>query len=162
MDARLTISNLISKHSKIKGHVLELCNKSINHRHTDSEEIARMNTKIARWTNDMESALESSATNSARAIDTHRLVLSILREETIISLNRPQLTAQRESAVYEGALQTCIASSRSIIRTLASHTKVANAAPLTWPSLTWATWMSAFIVLYAAVENELSVTVALS
>ena len=156
------MSDLVSKHSRIKGSVIELCNKSINHRQVDTEIAERISTKIVKWTNEVDSVLESSAGGRPRLDESSRLVLGILEDETVISLNRPRLTTPRDSAIYGSALQTCIASSRSIIKTLASAIERSEATQLIWPSFTWATWMSALIILYATTEGELQPGVALA
>lgn len=159
MDPRLMLLCLCAKHSTIKGRVLELCNKSINHRNLDMAEVSRVRTMIAKWANDVDSTLDHGVGSPASLEPLQELTLNILRDESIIALNRPLLTGERTSESYESALQACIASSRSIIKALARH---AGRTPLVWPSFTWAAWMSGFIVLYAVVEGELALSVALS
>lgn len=159
MDSRLNLLCLCSRHSRIKGHVLELCNKSINYRNLDTAEVGRIQTMIAKWANDVESLLDGNASSNPPIDDLHQLMLDVQKDETIIALNRPLLTGERMCESYDSALQACISSSRSIIKSLS---RKAGSIPLVWPSFTWAAWMSGFIVLYAAVEGELPLTVALS
>ena len=156
------MSDLVSKHSRIKGSVIELCNKSINHRQVDTEIAERIGTKIVKWANELESVLESNARVSSCLNESSELILNILKDESVISLNRPRLTAPRDSGTYGSALQTCIASSRSIIKTLAGAVERSETAQLTWPTFTWTTWMGALIILYATTEGELQPSVALS
>lgn len=148
MDSRLTLLCLCAKHSRIKGRVLELCNKSINHRHLDMGEVAQTRTMIAKWANEVEDSLESGTPCG----DLHQLTLSVLKDESTIALNRPLLTGDERDQGYESALQACIASSRSIIKSIAHH---AGHTPLIWPSFTWAAWMGGFVVLYATTKGEL-------
>lgn len=152
---------ICAKHSGIKGRVLELCNKSINYRQLDMDEVHAVRTEIAKWANNVEGTLDSyDPGGSSLSFDAlHSLILDVLKHESIIALNRPLLTGERPSESYDSALQACISSSRSIIKSLARH---ASSAPLAWPSFTWAAWMSGFIVLYAAVEGELPAAAAMA
>lgn len=156
MDSRLRLLCLVAKHSRIKGEILELCNKSINYRNLDTMEVARVRTLITKWANDVDSVLED---DSSPVSPLHELILAVLKDESVIALNRPLLTGEKTSESYSSALQACIASSRSIIKILARH---GGEIPLAWPSFTWATWMSGFIVLYTATEGELPMKVAIS
>lgn len=159
MDPRLSLLCLCSKHSKIKGRVLELCNKSINHRHLDLDEVARTRTMIAKWANNAENVMESRVSDDTLPTLLHRLILEVLKNESIIALNRPLLTDPSKSEEYESALQACVASARSIILALSRNL---GATPLVWPSFTWAAWMSGFIVVFATVKGEMPPTVGLA
>ena len=166
-DTRFVLLTLLSRHAVIKGLILELCNKSIYHRHMDTAEVADINLKVARWANETDHAFESSSDASANMNHFHQAMLNVLRQESVIALNRPILTVSKDGPDYNAALQACISASRAIIRTLSGqiqlHELEGNAkTPLVWPSFTWATWMSAFIVIYAANEGEIPLPVAIS
>ena len=151
MDPRLSLLCLISKHSIIKGRVLELCNKSINHRSFEMDEVGRARTMIAKWANDVDNALDQGGRDGSTVTPFQSLVLEVLKNETVIALNRPFLSGG-PSEEYDSALQACLAASRSIIKSLVRDAEYAS---LMWPSLTWAAWMSGFITLYATVEGEM-------
>lgn len=105
------------------------------------------------------SVIEDESSNRSALNPLHRLLLDVMKDESIIALNRPLLTEPKGSDGYESALQACLSSSRSIIKALASHVE---GTPLIWPSFTWAAWMSGFIILYATVEGHIPTNVGLS
>jgi hypothetical protein len=169
MDDRLAFSCFIAKHARLKGEVIELCNKSISHRQSDIESFQRLNIRIAKWTNEVEEHIECRAPRPTSLGPTQRLTLDALKHEIIISLNRPLLTAAKSSSEYSAAMQTCISASRSLIVelhqglsrndiVLTSSLNAASVMPsfLFWPFWTWSVWISAFLILFAAVEKEVS------
>ncbi|OQO12327.1 hypothetical protein B0A48_02969 [Cryoendolithus antarcticus] len=105
----------------------------------------------------------------ARHAEIRGLIMELCnKHECTISLNRPLLALPKDTSDYKAALQSCISAARSIIAllyddlkgTTAMHSSSNGYSTLTthallWPSFTWATWQSAFIILYAAVEGEL-------
>ena len=161
-----SLPDFLARHGEIVGLVMELRNKSISHRQADREQATLLSTKIAKWSNDVDGFLESEEAYTMTSF--HHTVLTVLKGESVIALNRP-LLATKVKPEYDSALHSCISASRSIIstlhkymfRTLArtddSQTPV---MPLAWPSFTWSVWMSAFIALYATLENEMYRTVA--
>lgn len=76
-------------------------------------------------------------------------------------MNRPLLAAEKPNPDFKNALQTCIASSRSLLAALRKHLSSVSDVPLTWPSFTWTTWMACLILMYASWEGELPVPTAL-
>lgn len=97
----------------------------------------------------------------------HQAVLTILYHESVISLNRPILAASGKGSAYDAALQQCIGASRSIITTLhkaiqpPQRTLLSQAlSVLLWPSVTWAVWMSTFILFHAVSKGHVSSTMA--
>lgn len=151
MDPRLSLLCLISKHGIIKGRVLELCNKSINHRHLDIDEVGRIRTMIAKWANDADNILDEGLRDASTASPLQKVILQVLKNETLIALNRPLLSGGAGEDYYS-ALQACLAASRSIIKSLARDGENRS---LIWPSFTWGAWMSGFITLYATVEGDM-------
>ena len=139
---------------------MELRNKSIQYRHTETDQALMITTKLARWWNDIEEFIDSDTP----VVSTyHQAVLTVLHHESVISLNRPILASSSKSSAYSAALQHCIGSSRSIISTL--HTKILPKGndgqqkltlTLLWPSFTWAVWMSTLILFHATNSKHIS------
>lgn len=122
---------------------------------------------MAKWANEVDHALELNSDDAVTMNQFHEATLSVLHQESIIVLNRPLLTVSKDGSDFSAALQACISASRTIIRTLAAQIQLyestaENKTPLLWPSFTWATWMSAFIIIYAANEKEIPLAVAIS
>ncbi|KAI5244853.1 hypothetical protein E4T42_06981 [Aureobasidium subglaciale] len=168
MDDRLRMLNLLTKHASIKGQIMELRNKSIHQRSASRDLATSIAANIEKWANDLQYTLEAAKYNEADDFNKlHEVVLSVLQHESVISLNRPLLALEKHSPEYMAALQTCIRASRSIISRLhdylvfiATPYSSVLQPPLLWPSLTWCVWMSAFIVLHAAIEGEMPKPIA--
>lgn len=165
-DQRLRLLCHLAKFARTRGLILELRNKSILHSHAGSVEASRVNGELAQWWNevydDVNPLEEKVDEEQAQTLSPyHRLLLTILRHEAIISMNRPLLAAENQSPDYKNALQTCIASSRSLLAALKKYMDSPSDAPLTWPSFTWATWMACLIMMYASWEGELPIPTAL-
>ncbi|KAJ5211558.1 C6 transcription factor [Penicillium cinerascens] len=165
---RLRLLCHLAKFSRIRGLILELRNKSILHSHAGTVEAAHVNGELSQWWNevydDVNSIEDHADTEPGQdpvLAPYHRLLLIVLRHEAIISMNRPLLAAEKPNPDYKNALQTCIASSRSLLTALNKYMSSASDAPLTWPSFTWTTWMACLILLYAAWEGEFPVATAL-
>lgn len=129
--------------------------------------VARIKPKVEKWFNQVEHEIDMLSEESAPMSYIHEAILHVLHNESIIALNRPMLAGSKEDDDYGAALQSCISASRSTIKTLAGLIQLngfdaRNAVPLIWPSFTWATWMSAFVVIYAASEREMPLAVAIS
>ncbi|PKX90054.1 CeGAL family transcription factor [Aspergillus novofumigatus IBT 16806] len=175
--SHLRLLTHLAKFARLRGLTLELRNKSILHSHNNTLEATYVNGELAQWWNEvyddvypMEEQLECLPQNETSLQPSHRLLLVVLKHESIISMNRPLLAAERLSPEYKPALQACIESSRSLISALRTYLLAHNSsqsgqdaadsgkhqAPLTWPSFTWATWMACLILMYAASEGEFS------
>jgi hypothetical protein len=157
----LVLLQFLVRHAEIKGLIVELCNKSINHRQADSNASTEINAKMNKWRNDLETILDSAHDHRPILNKYHGTTLSVLQHECTIILNRPLLAMAKDTSDYKAALQSCIGASRAIIGILHKYlTQVPNdnqrnSTPLLWPSFTWAAWQSAFIATYAAMEGEL-------
>ncbi|OJJ49476.1 hypothetical protein ASPZODRAFT_60917 [Penicilliopsis zonata CBS 506.65] len=177
---RLRMLTHLAKFARIRGLVLELRNKSILHSHENSLHAAQVNSELAQWWNEVyedaypmdDDHLDGSSEQEPLLLPYHRLLLIVLRHESVISMNRPLLTAERTSPEYRNALQACIESSRSLISALKNYISPGNSrstgnlesydrAPLNWPSFTWTTWMACLILMFTAWEGELPTPVAL-
>lgn len=174
VDGRLRILTLLSKHAQIKGLIMELRNKSVAQRADSLERAMTINAKLTQWWNNVEDSIEQADIQDMPFTTLHKAVFKVLKHESIIALNRPLLTASKKTASYAGALHTCIAASKSIITVLHSLVAPINESattspgqsmklflPMFWPSFTWAVWMSAFIMLYAAMENQVETPIAI-
>lgn len=166
-DHRLRLLSHLAKFARIRGLILELRNKSILHSHAGTVEASHVNGELSQWWNEvyddvnyLEEDHDVSSQNPVLS-PYHRLLLMILRHEAIISMNRPLLAAEKPSPEYKNALQTCIASSRTLLAALKKYMSSSSEAPLTWPSFTWTTWMACLILMYASWEGELATTPAL-
>lgn len=166
-DHRLRLLCHLAKFARIRGLILELRNKSILHSHAGSVEASHVNGELAEWWNEVYDDVNPLEENDrseeqGQALSPyHRLLLTILRHEAIISMNRPLLAAENQSPDYKNALQTCIVSSRSLLTALKRYMASPSDAPLAWSSFTWATWMACLILMYASWEGEFPVPTAL-
>jgi hypothetical protein len=167
-DDRLRLLTLLSKHAEIKGLIMELRNKRVERRADSQENALSIQAELTRWWNEVEDSLEQAEVSGTPLSTPHQTVLRVVKHECVISLNRPLLASSKDSANYAAALQSCISASKSIIKALhtLAHPAVAISsideqhAPLFYPSFTWSIWMSAFILLYAALEGEVDYEIA--
>lgn len=169
MDDRLRMLNLLTKHASIKGQIMELRNKSVHQRQADRDAANFIAARIDKWANEFHGFLDTTHDiESFQFSNLHQTILSVLQYESVIALNRPLLALDKGASEYVAALQTCIRASRSVVSILYGYLKTAGTgmssdlhiAPLLWPSLTWCVWMSAFVILHAAIEGEIPKVVA--
>lgn len=159
----------LSRHAKIRGSITELRNRSLAYKSTDYDEAVTINAEMTRWWNDVDEHLEASNSEASAISSYHRVVLIVSRHEAAIALNKHILATSKNNAAYQSALQSCITAARAIINTL--HIAAQGAAQqdaeslgggsLMWPSFTWAIWMSTFLVIYAANEDQIKYDVAI-
>ncbi|KAH0276766.1 hypothetical protein KCU91_g3649, partial [Aureobasidium melanogenum] len=169
IDDRLITLDFLTKHASIKGQIVELRNKSIHQRTADRDLATLIGARIDKWANDLQYVLDAAEYDGSSCFSAlHETVLLVSQHELIISLNRPLLALEKHTPEYMAALQTCIRASKSIISALRKYlfyrvnqrAQETSTTPLLWPSLTWCVWMSAFIVLHAAIEGEMPKQVA--
>ncbi|KAH7396899.1 fungal-specific transcription factor domain-containing protein [Phaeosphaeria sp. MPI-PUGE-AT-0046c] len=156
-DDKLKMLSFVARESRLRGEIIELRNKSLHYVHRDPDQATSINAKLTQWWNDIEDFYDG---DNAQEMATYcSLILTLLKHESIISLNRPILAASCEGVEYDAALQLCVGSARSIVTNLHDALKAKDQNPslvLLWPSCTWAVWISTFILFYAANHNELS------
>lgn len=173
---QLQLLTFVAKHAKIRGLILELRNKSILQRQDTADRTAFVQTELAKWSNEIQDAVEEEEDLADHASDSpeyipklspsHQLMLLILKHESAICLNRPGLASEYPSSSYSSAFQACISAAKSILILLRKHRNTHRVstdttarklrAPLVWPSFTWAVWISAFVLIHAASENQAS------
>ncbi|KAL5049927.1 hypothetical protein BDW71DRAFT_139625 [Aspergillus fruticulosus] len=161
-DHRLRLLSHLAKFASLRGRIIELRNKSINHREDSMDATQALHGELTHWWNDVYDdvyPLEDDNVDTNRFTPIapfHRILLIVLRHEAIISLNRPLLAGEAASPEYRTALQICIESSRSLLTTLRQYLAETSGSsvPLIWPSFTWAVWMSCLILIYAAWEGD--------
>lgn len=165
VDERLRLLTLLARHSEVRGLIMELRNKSIGYVQKGGDQATVINGKLAQWWNDVESFHDSE--DSELPSPYFMTILTILKHESIIALNRPILAASKDDPAYNTALQNCIGSARAIITTLyqaiKTGSKVQSSSPpmsLLWHSCTWAVWMSTFVLFHAANTHEITQQVA--
>ena len=173
-DNRLRLLTLLAQHAEIKGLIMELRNKRVAQREESLDRAIHINTRITQWWNKVEDSIEQAEIQKQPLQNVHIIILKILKHESRIALNRPLLALPKQTTSYTAALHTCVAAAKSVISLL--HTSLATESPQTmrvkhghplqvspmfWPSLTWSVWMSAFIIVYASMENEVDQNVVI-
>ncbi|KAI1125090.1 fungal-specific transcription factor domain-containing protein [Nemania abortiva] len=178
---QLQLLTVFSNHARLRGMILELRNKSIRFRHENADRVLRVQAEVKRWINEVydltslpsprQNPVETERDECPTVPDTniassHRMLLSILQHELILSLHRPLLASGLGTLSSQAAFQECINASRLIIDiTVDISRKFEKEEPrisgdhFLWPSLTWSVWMSCFVLTYAAIEG---VTTAVS
>lgn len=171
---RLQLLTYLAKHARIRGLILELRNKSIQQRQDTADRTAFVQTELAKWSNEIQDIVEEEeegdpssdgeGQNPPKLSHSHRLMLLVLKHESTICLNRPGLASDPSSPSYSSAFQACISAAKSICILMKRHRKhhklkmdVSDkrlVVPLLWPSFTWAVWISAFVLIHAAIENQ--------
>ncbi len=172
---------LLSKHSCLRGMILELRKKTLTVRHDTLDRSLLVQAQLSKWVNDVHDAMESS-TSQADEIPggppadaetgypcsiSHKALLDILHHESIITLNRPLLASSPTTPASQAALQACISASRSVIDTIRTaqvlcHENETDSSRslhniMVWPLLTWSVWMSCFVLAYAALMGVTTV-----
>lgn len=160
-DSRLRLLDLLACQAGIRGQMMELRHKSLHYVHKDPDRQTVITAKLAQWWNGIEELIDSDDCQLLSPY--HLTVLTILKHESVISLNRPILAASRQGPAYDAALQHCIGSARTIIITLHKVTRNGGTGDdqhenmsLLWPSCTWAVWISTFILFHAANSKHIA------
>ncbi|CAN9172407.1 unnamed protein product [Alternaria alternata] len=142
------------------------------HSTDDIDQALEVEAEHTKWWNTVDEHL-SDDQQTQTISKTHQVTLIVLRFESVLALHRSVLATSKKNAAYNAALQRCISASRSIINTLHKALRGFGAfdgspgqhgyerTPLLWPSFTWAVWMSTFIILSAAAEEQVSRDIAL-
>lgn len=157
IDDRLRLISLVARQYTIRGQIIELRNKSLHYVQKDPDRATAITARLTQWWNDVEDFYDTEDDQNASAY--HRTVLTMLKHESVISLNRPTLAASRQGHAYDAALQQCIGSAKAIITTLHKAIRPRSeiaALALLWPSCTWAVWISTFILFHAASSHHVS------
>lgn len=175
---RFLLPSFLARSSQIKGLILELRHKSINHRITDPDEVAHIDAEISRWWNDVQDFIDPSLLDEddihpslpKTLRSCHRILLMVQKHESVILLNRPVITSGHNTFAVDAAMQKCIGASKAIISTLYQHLQDCKredkspegriSSPLFWPGFTWCVWMSGLVLLYAASNGFYSVEAA--
>lgn len=177
-DKRLRLLNYMSKHARIRGLILELRNKSLPARQDTADRAMAVQTELAKWSNEIQDAVEEAELSEDSNDGTdphlssgHRLVLLMSKYESTISLNRPMMASDPSSPLWSAAMQACISAAKSICITMKRHSTQNRKAddptgrslevPMLWPAFIWATWISAFVLAYAAFEQQMPLESAL-
>lgn len=172
-DRRLRMLTYMVKHAKIRGQILELRNKAIVTRQDTADRAIIVQTELARWANEIQDTVEEAESGDEAddgVSSGHRLVLLLSKYESLISLNRPMMASDASTPSWSAAMQACISAAKSICITMKRHAsrnkgpdrgRHTLTAPMLWPSFTWAVWISAFVLAYAAFEQQMPLDSAL-
>lgn len=161
LDSRLALLTFLTKLARIKGSIMELRNKNIEHRDSAVATPVILGTSLEQWSNHVDDFLTENAREETIS-QLHRAVLNVSRHEATIILHRPSLLPHTTDTKHEAGLQSCILASKaiiSILSVLAHHDP--RECPLIWPSFTWATWMSSFIISYGFLGGHVSIKTSL-
>ncbi|KAK2608760.1 hypothetical protein QQS21_002749 [Conoideocrella luteorostrata] len=180
---KLVLLKHLAKHARIRGLIVELRHKSINNRQETATKSMYVQAELAKWSNDVQDDIEDEegedGNRNAEAdpliSDRHRLLLDLLKNESTICLNRPLMALVADTPSYSSALQACISAARCISSAMRKHighnefsgnnedTQISTRLiePLVWPSVTWAVWISAFVLVHATFNNQVALNTTL-
>ncbi|KAF5001507.1 hypothetical protein FGRMN_978 [Fusarium graminum] len=172
---RLQLLVFVAKHARIRGLILELRNKSMLQRQDTADRVAFVQAELAKWFNEIQDSVEEDDADSNLNVpaisEHHKIMLLVLKHESAICLNRPGLASESPSSSYSSAFQACISAAKSILIILKKHrnrlqlqtdsTRVRSQPPLLWPTFTWSIWISAFVLIHAAIEKQIPLGSAL-
>lgn len=179
---KLQLLQYLAKHAHIRGLIVELRNKCLNSRQDTTDRANLVQSKLARWSNDIQDEIEDMdrpaeerREDASMISERHCVLLLLLKSESEICLNRPMVASIADSNTHGSALQACISAAKGICSAAKKHTRKQKsqnytsdssqdlrlAVPLVWPSLTWTLWVSAFMLLYATFDDQLSLNNAL-
>ena len=171
-DSRLDLLEFLARHASIRGSIMELRNQTAFDKSFDeADALMEVDAEHTKWWNHVDEYL-SDHDRTLSITKPHQVTLIVLRFESVIALHRSVLATSKKNSAYNAALQRCISASRSVINTLHKALNGFGAfdgspgqsgyqiTPLFWPSFTWAVWMSTFIIIFAATENQVPRDVA--
>lgn len=174
---RLKLLTLIAKHGRIRGLIVELRNKSIGSRQDTTDKETFVQTELAKWSNEIQDLVEEEGLDDDGSEDqgavssAHKIILLLSKYESTISLNRPMMASDPATPAWAAAMQACISAAKSICITMKRHVsrRKLSGGPgisrltdsMLWPSFTWAIWISAFVLAYGAIEQQMPLDVAL-
>ncbi|ETS78540.1 hypothetical protein PFICI_10602 [Pestalotiopsis fici W106-1] len=168
----LLFLTLHAKHARLRGLILELRHKSIAIRYDTMERAMLVQSELLRWVNDVHERtadrvdIESSGLQHiiSPISRSQRTLLSLMYHESVITLNRPLLASETKSPASQAAFQACVSASRSILDTIIMMGQHEDGNSFNnicvWPLQTWSVWMSSFILAYAALQGETTVSSA--
>lgn len=127
----------------------------------------KLDTDLTQWQNDLDDYMDIHDSEETSFNQNHRCVLTILRCESQMALHRPMLATPKDEPPYRSGLQNCISAARRAINTLYEALPAQQrqgradelelrCVGLLWPSFTWATWLSSFVIIYAGTESEVT------
>lgn len=121
---------------------MEFKHKCIQHSQRETDQSVVIASKLTKLANDVDEFIEFDENDPPTLSAFHNTLLGMLHHESVISLNRPILASKKSGSAYEGALQQCIGSARSIITSLFNAITTSSRGEhakfnLLWPSFTW-------------------------
>lgn len=163
--------------SRILGQAMEAFNKSLSHRSIQAQETLQLRTELERWWNDIGFDADGEAVSPSQAALTqtpdaddarspYKTLFTCLYRQQVIALSRPALSLAPTALQHTYALETCVASARVILRTLARdldrpQRKAAACCGLPgrtesvmWPGYVDMVFFAALILVYAAKREE--------
>lgn len=133
---------------RIVGQALELFHKSIHSRAVKGSSVLMLNSEINGWWNSLPSELQylpDEATKDAEG--SFAAFFSVIYQQLILLVNRPFLSRNLNSPDFRSSMQTCISSSRLIVRALNSSNRGNNL--FSRPGVLSSLWMAGLVLAFA-------------
>ncbi|GMK58087.1 hypothetical protein CspeluHIS016_0501190 [Cutaneotrichosporon spelunceum] len=153
--------------SRLMGQAMEAFNKSLRYRSIQAQETLRLRTELERWWNDI--GFDADGETSPDADDArspYKTLFTCLYRQQVIALSRPALSLAPTALQHTYALETCVASARVILCTLAREfdgrqRRAVECCGLpgkdetvVWPGYVDMVFFAALILVYAARREE--------
>ncbi|BEJ13085.1 hypothetical protein CspHIS471_0302590 [Cutaneotrichosporon sp. HIS471] len=153
--------------SHLMGQAMEAFNKSLRYRSIQAQETLQLRTELERWWNDIGFDADGEVTPDADDVRSpYKTLFTCLYRQQVIALSRPALSLAPTALQHTYALETCVASARVILRTLARELDgrqrraveccglPGKGESVMWPGYVDMVFFAALILVYAAKREE--------
>ncbi|EXJ82798.1 hypothetical protein A1O3_06613 [Capronia epimyces CBS 606.96] len=154
--------------SRLTSQTLSLFHKAIRNRVISRDKVLDLTSEVHAWWNALPNDLqEDQIVPSGQPKPTLAPFFKFLYHHSVILINRPFLSLPATSPDFRSSLQTCINSSRAILRSVQDHVKQKDFLP--WPGLLAGVWTAGLVLalacklrLYPLLKTYLDLDVCLS
>lgn len=138
------------EYGRLTGRALEMLHKSLNFRAAQYSSVLELTTDVHSFWNSLPQHLQDIPSSNSRG-DADQSLLGVffttIYQQLILLVNRPFLSLEPSSIEFRLSLQTCIASSKTVISTLMNQ--VSSSHLVSWPGTLSVAWMSGLILAFA-------------
>lgn len=139
-------------YARVTGHILELFHKSIHNRSVDNDKILKLTSEIHAWWNSLPDELQGScATDLSPQTYSFAPLFIITYQQLILLVNRPFLSLDPATPIFQSSLQICVGASQKLIATL--RDTPSQPEYLASPGILSAIWMAGLVVAFACELN---------